>query len=122
MVEGIAEVLDLWFLGGSLRLFLLGVWTMLATVATVTTVAAVATVGAAVIAVTSLTTLATLRALTALATGWALDVVGGFLDEYTMRELVLAGLRVDLQKLHLDVVALLDASLLDGLETLPVNL
>ena len=39
-----------------------------------------------------------------------------------MRELVLASLRIDLKELHLDVVALLDTSLLNGLQALPSNL
>ena len=54
------------------------------------------------------TTLSTLRTLTACRT---LLIAFGLLNEHTVRELVLTGLRVNLQQLHLDVVAFLDACL-----------
>ena len=78
----------------------------------------IATIGTTVSAVT------TLRTLTALATftGRTLNVTFGLLDQYTVRELVLTRLRVDLQQFHLDLVAFLDTSLLDGLKALPVDL
>ena len=46
----------------------------------------------------------------------------GLVEQHTVRELVLTGLRIDLKQLDLDVVALLDASLLDGLQALPLDL
>jgi hypothetical protein len=72
---------------------------------------------------TTVTTLAiTLWALTTLTTGRTLNIIGRLLNQYTMRELVLTSLRIDLEQLNLDVVALLDTSLLDCLKTLPVDL
>ena len=68
------------------------------------------------------TTLAALRTLATLTAGRTLHVALGLVDEHTMRELVFTGLRVNLKELHADLVAFLDASLLDGLQTLPVNL
>lgn len=67
---------------------------------------------------TARTTLATLTTGTAL----TLHVTLGLLHQHTVRELVLASLRIDLKELHLDVVALLDTSLLNGLQALPSNL
>jgi hypothetical protein len=79
---------------------------------------------------TALTTVATLRTLTTLATLGAvatrttltLHITLGFGDEHTVRELILASLRVNLQELHGNLVALLQTSFLDSLQTLPVNL
>ena len=93
--------------------------TVLTTVATLTTITTVTTIRTTVATIATLTTL---WALTALTTGRTLNVVGWLLDQYTMRELVLTCLRIDLEQLHLDLVALLDTSLLDCLKTLPVNL
>ena len=95
--------------------------TMLTTLRTLTTVtiATVATIR------TTVTALSTLRALTALTTftGRALhDVTLGLLNQHTVAEFVLTRLRVNLQQLHLDLVALLDAGFLNGLEALPVDL
>ena len=78
---------------------MLGTWTTLATV----------------------TTLTSLRTRTTL-TLWTLLVVSRLLNENTARELVLASLLVDVDELHVNLVILLDASLLDSIETLPVNL
>src|SRR5574344_736440 len=71
---------------------------------------------------------ATLTALTTVApttvgafATFALYVVCGLLDEHTVGELVFAGLGVNLQKFHLNVVTFLDASLLDGLKAFPVD-
>ncbi len=94
---------------------------MLTTLRTLTTVA-IATITTIGTAVTTITTIATLTTLRALTTGRTLYIVSGLLDQYTVRELVLTSLRIDLQQLHLDLVTLLDASLLDSLEALPVNL
>ena len=93
--------------------------TVLTTVATISTITTVTTIRATI---TTITTLATLRALTTLTTGRTLYVVGRLLDQYTMRELVLTRLRIDLEQLHLDLVALFDTSILNGLEALPVDL
>ena len=93
--------------------------TVLTTVATLTTITTVTTIRTTVATIATLTTL---WALTALATGRTLNVVGWLLDQHTMRELVLTCLRIDLKQLHLDLVALLDASILNGLEALPVDL
>ena len=64
---------------------------------------------------------ATLAGRTA-ATGRRLSVTFGFRHERAARELELARLRVDVYELHNDVVALLQASLFDRLEALPVDL
>ena len=68
---------------------------------------------------TTLTTLGTLTTLTACGT---LLIVGRLLDEYTVRELVLACLRVNLKQLNLYLVAFLDTSRFNWLKALPVNL
>ena len=96
--------------------------TVLTTVATITTVTTVTTVATIRTTLTTVATLTTLRALTALTTGRTLYVVGRLLDQHTVRELVLTSLRIDLKQLHLDLVALLDTSILNGLEALPVDL
>ena len=94
--------------------------TMLTTLRTLTTVtiATVATIR------TTLTAISTLRALTTLATvtGRTFHVTLGFLDQHTVAEFVFTRLRVNLQQLHLDLVTLLDAGFLNGLEALPVDL
>ena len=96
--------------------------TVLTTVATITTVTTVTTVATIRTTLTTVATLTTLRALTALTTGRTLNVVGRLLDQHTVRELVLTSLRIDLKQLHLDLVALLDTSILNRLEALPVDL
>ena len=48
-----------------------------------------------------------------------LDITLWLLNQYTMRELVLTSLRINLKELHLDMVTLLDTGLLDSLEALP---
>ena len=75
-------------------------------------------------ALTAVATLTTLRTVTALTTftGGTLHITLGLLDQHTVRELVLTRLRIDLKQLHLNLVTLLDASLLDGLEAFPVDL
>ena len=85
---------------------------------TVTTVTAITTLTT----VTAFSTLRALTALSALATGGTLHVTLGLLNQHTVRELVLTSLRVDLQQFHLDLVTLLDTSLLNGLKALPVDL
>ena len=78
---------------------------------------------ATITAVTMLTTLSTFGALRTLTTALLrLYIVSRLLDEYTVRELELTSLGVNLQELHLNLVTLLDASFLDSLQTLPVNL
>ena len=77
-----------------------------------------ATVVAAFATGTTLTTIATLTTRTTL----TLDIALRLVDEHTVRELVLTGLRIDLEQLHLDLVTFLDASLLDRLEALPSDL
>jgi hypothetical protein len=69
----------------------------------------------------TIATLATLRTLTALS-GRTLLIALGLLDEYTVRELELTSLRINLEQLDGDLVTLLDTCLLDGLEALPVDL
>jgi hypothetical protein len=121
VIECITEILRLLVLCGitiNLTLLLLGTGAMLTTLWTRTTLAAVT----ALTSFTTVTTLATLWTLTALTTGRSLYVVSRFLNQYTMRELVLTCLRINLKELHLNVVTLLDTSLLNGLKTLPVNL
>jgi hypothetical protein len=75
-------------------------------------------------ALTTLRTLATLRTGTALATlrtlatltaGRTLHIALWLRNEHTVRELVLARLRINLKELHGDLVALLDASLFNSL-------
>ena len=60
-------------------------------------------------------------ALTTLAarTTRTLGVAFRLLLKHTMRQLVLAGLRVYLKEFHLDVVAFVNACFLDGLQALP---
>ena len=65
------------------------------------------------------TTLTTLRTLTTCGT---LLIVGWLLDKNSVRELVLACLRVNLKQLHLYLVAFLDTCLFNCLKALPVNL
>ena len=95
---------------------------MRAMLTTVTTITAITTVTTIRATITTVATLATLWTLTALTTGRTLYVVGRFLDQHTVRELVLTCLRIDLKQLHLDLVALLDTSILNRLEALPVDL
>lgn len=45
-----------------------------------------------------------------------------FRFQHTVGELVLARLRVDLHQLHLDLVALVETSVLNGVQTVPVDL
>lgn len=97
----LAELLCCWSLGSRLLAFLT-TWTTIATVTTLTAV----------------TTLATLWTWTTL----ALYITLGLLEKHAARELELAGLRIDVNKLNLKLVTLLDASLLDSLKTLPVDL
>ena len=76
------------------------------------------------------TTFAALGALSAFATfgtfatgtGRTLYVTLGLRNEDAVRELELAGLRVDFQELDGQLVAFLDAGFLNGLEALPVDL
>ena len=98
-----------------------GTRTTLATFWTGTTLASVTAI-TAVATLTSVTTFTTLRALTTLGTCRTLLITLGLLDEYTVRELELTSLRIDFEQLDGDLVTFLDASLLDGVETLPVNL
>jgi hypothetical protein len=120
VVEGITEVLRSFVL--ILLRSLRGLLLMLLMLRTGTTVAMTVTTVTAITTLATVATLTTLGALTALTTGRTLHIVGGLLNQHTMRELVLTSLRIDLEELHLDMVALLDASLLDGLEALPVDL
>ncbi len=77
---------------------------------------------ATITAVTMLTTLTAFGALRTLTTALLrLYIVSRLLDEYTVRELELTSLGVNLQELHLNLVTLLDTSFLDSLQTLPVN-
>jgi hypothetical protein len=101
---------------------MLSMRTMLTTIATITAITTVTTLRTTITTLTTIATLATLRALTALTTGRTLNVVGRLLDQHTVRELVLTSLRIDLKQLHLDLVALLDTSILNRLEALPVDL
>ena len=78
-------------------------WTLTTTLMTVITTTA------------TLTTLWTWTTLTLYITLW-------LLHQHTVRELVLASLRINLHQLHLDLVAFLDTSFLNCLKTLPVNL
>ena len=97
--------------------------TVLTTVATLTAITTVTTIRATVTAVTiTLWALTALATLTTLTTSRTLYIVGGLLDQHTVRELVLAGLRINLKELHLDLVTFLDTSLLDSLKALPVDL
>jgi hypothetical protein len=114
VVESIAEVLWLTIDSG-VTIFVIAV--MLVTLRT--RAATVATVGSVLTGLTAVATLWTLRALT---TGRTLHVALGLWNEHTVRQLVLACLGVNLKQLHGELVALLDASLLNGLKTLPVNL
>ena len=122
MVEGVAEVLRLVL---SLRVVVFAV--MLLTevlrhaVAQRVAVAVVAVAGTVAIALSALATLTTLTALGALA-ALTLLIALGLRDEHTVRQLVLAGLGVDLKQLHRNLVAFLQSGFLDGLETLPVDL
>ena len=111
IVENVREVLyRLWLLRSLLRLV------VLMTRMTLLTLWARA-------ALLTLTTLWTLSALTTL---WAraaftLLVSLWLLDEHSVRELVLASLLVDVDKLHLNLVTLLDACLFNSLKALPVD-
>ena len=67
---------------------------------------------------TAATTLTALRTWTTL----TLNITLWLLHQHTVRELVLASLRINLHQLHLDLVAFLDASLFNCLKTLPINL
>ena len=69
-------------------------------------------------------TTGTASALTTLATRTtrALLVAFRFRLQHTVGELVLARLRVDLHQLHLDLVALVETSVLNGVQTVPVDL
>ena len=69
-------------------------------------------------AVTARTTVATLATRTTL----TLYISLGLRHEHAMRELVLAGLRVYLHELNLNLVALLDAGFLYSLKAFPVYL
>jgi hypothetical protein len=76
---------------------------------------------------TTLSAITTLRTRTAFSTlgtrtTLTLNISLGLRDEYTMREFVLTSLGINLQKLHIDLVAFLQTSLFDSLQTLPVNL
>jgi hypothetical protein len=89
---------------------------------TLTTLVAIALwTGTTVVAVAlwTVATLWTLRTLTTTLLG--LYIVGRLLDEDTVREFELTSLGVDFEQLDGDLVTLLDASLLDSLETLPVD-
>ena len=75
---------------------------------------------------TTLWTLAAFWTFPALSTLWtgtafALYIALGLLEQDAAAQLELAGLGVNLQELHLQLVALLDASLFDGLKALPVD-
>ena len=73
---------------------------------------------------TLMTIITTTTTLTALWTWTTLTlyVTLRLLHQHTMRELVLASLRINLHQLHLDLVTFLDASLFNCLKTLPINL
>ena len=51
-----------------------------------------------------------------------LNITLWLFHQHTVRELVLASLRINLHQLHLDLVTFLDASLFNCLKTLPINL
>ena len=91
---------------------MLRMWAMLTTIATITTISTIRT---------TVTTLTTLRALTTLTACGTLYIVGRLLNQNTMRQLVLACLRINFQQLHLNLVTFLDTSILNGLKTLPVD-
>lgn len=95
---------------GEVAVLLLSIVVVL--VATWTTLAALLTV------VAMWTTLAVVAAWAT----WTLLVAFWLLEQHAMRELVFAGLRINLKQLDLDVVTLLDSSLLYGLQALPENL
>jgi hypothetical protein len=116
VIERITQVLRLVILLWSL-LLTLWAWTVVSVLITMllTTIATIWTT------VTTISTLWTLTALTAL-TGRTLYIVCRLLNQYAMRELILTCLWIDLKQLNLDMVTLLDTSLLDSLEALPVNL
>jgi hypothetical protein len=115
VIERIAEVLGLLLVLLRSLLLILRTRTTLSTVAmTLTTVTTIGTTVATISALRTLTTLTT--------TLLRLYIALGLLDEHTMREFVLARLRIDLKEFHLNMVTLLDTSLLDSLEALPVNL
>ena len=111
IVENIREILYwLWLLRSLLRLV------VLMTRMTLLTLWARA-------AFLMLTTLWTRAALTTL---WARTTLTflislWLLDEHSVRELVLACLLVDVDKLHLNLVTLLDACLFNSLKALPVD-
>ena len=93
------------------------------TISTISTVTAVTAVAVALATLwTTVTTFSALRTITTFAAGWTLHVALGLLNEHTMTQLVLTSLRVNFKELYLNVVAFLDASLFNSLQTLPVNL
>ena len=96
---------------------------MLATLWTLTALSTVTTVSAlwTLTAVTALSALWTLTAFTTFTCG-TLHIALGLLNQHTVTQLVLAGLRVNLQQFYLNLVTLFDTCLLDGLQALPVNL
>ena len=125
MVECVVEILRLMILSGIMVLLAKRVSqfltkliiTILRTLTTVSTVrTTVTTVTVTLSALRTLTTVATLWTLTALTTGGTLHVIGGLLNQHTVAQLVLTRLRVNLQKLHLNVVAFLDAGLFNRLQ------
>ena len=105
MIELIAEVAVL---------LLLVVAVLIATGATLTVLLAVVTILTARTALT-VSVLAAWTARTLL-------ITLGLVEKHAVRELVLTCLRIDLKELHLDVVTFFDASLLDSLEALPLDL
>lgn len=115
VVEGISESLRLvicqWIV--ILIVTMLSAARLTAVVASV-----VATLVVAIATRTTLVVVATLAARTTL----ALLIALGLRDEHTVRELILARLGVDLHELHFDLVTLVDAGFLYGLQALPVDL
>ena len=93
----------------------------LATFTTIRTRTTLATI-TAVTTFTTIATFTTLGTLTTLAACRTLLIALGLLDEYTVRELELTSLRINLEQLDGDFVTLLDASLLNSLKALPVDL
>ena len=73
---------------------------------------------AALISVATTTTVGTLRTRTAL----TLYISLWFRDQHAVTELVLTGLRINLKEFHGDLVTFLQTSLLNSLQTLPVDL
>ena len=52
---------------------------------------------------------------------WAFLIALGFRLQHAVRELILARLGVNLHQLHLDFVALMQAGILHGVQTIPVD-